>query len=363
MTSLDPLLSRLAEHLRPDLDEPTFQTLALDVFAMQFARLEPYRRLCEQRGATPDTVQTWQDIPAVPVAAFKTLPLHVAPPQETFRSSGTSGGRRSVHYHPFPDLYRQVVDATFPQYCMADLHKDDAPSVGAEGAPPFLALIPPRQQVADSSLGFMVDHIMKRFGAADSVYAFGPDGVELEKADAWCQGRRQDGRPGLILATSFALAHWLDHLDERDVRHVLPDDTTLFDTGGFKGKTRELSREELAAQIELRLSIPPRHTVREYGMTELTSQFYTCLGGDGMTFVGPPWLRAQLLDPITFRPVENGTSGLLAILDLANVGSVLHVLTQDVGVAHGDGFRLLGRASGAELRGCSLTVEEITRNP
>lgn len=363
MTSLDLLLSRLAAHLHPGLDEPTFQSLALDVFALQFARLEPYRRLCEQRQATPDTVHRWQDIPAVPVAAFKTLPLHVAPPEEIFRSSGTTGGRRSVHYHPFPDLYRQVVDATFPQYCLADLPEDDTLSGGAEDTPPFLALIPPRQQVTDSSLGFMVDHVMKRFGGADSVYAFGPDGVELEEADAWCQRRRQDGRPGLILATSFALAQWLDHLDEQDVQHLLPNGTTLFDTGGFKGKTRELSREELAAQVEGRLSIPPRRTVREYGMTELTSQFYTRLGGDGLTFVGPPWLRAQLLDPITFRPVEDGATGLLAILDLANVGSVMHVLTQDVGVAHGDGFRLLGRASGAELRGCSLTVEEITQNP
>lgn len=359
MTPLDMLIPHLSQHLLPDLDEATFRTLALEVFALQFAQLEPYRRLCEQRQATPDTITAWQDIPAVPVAAFKTLPLHVAPPQEVFRSSGTTGGRRSVHYHPFPDLYRQVVDATFPEYCMATWmtgHSGD----GTRNAPPFLALVPPRRQVDDSSLGFMVDHVMRRFGGTDSVYAFGSAGVDSAVANAWCRRRRQDGRTGLILATSFALAHWLDALTENETRHVLPSGTTLFDTGGFKGRTRELSREELSAQIEDRLSIPPRHTVREYGMTELTSQFYTRPGGDGITFVGPPWLRVQLLDPLTSRPVEDGAPGLIAIMDLANVGSVLHVLTQDLGVAQGNGFRLLGRASGAELRGCSLTVEELT---
>lgn len=359
MTSLDSLMPRLSKQLHPNLDEIHFQSLALEIFAMQFAQLEPYRRLCEQRERTPTTVTAWQDIPAVPVAAFKTLRLHVAPPREVFRSSGTTGGRRSVHYHPFPDLYRHVVDSTFPEYCLADLIDSNVhDEAGAH--PPFLALVPPRQQVADSSLGFMVDHVMQRFGGADSAYAFGPGGVETGIADAWCRRRQEDGRPGLILATSFALAQWLDEMAEQEVRHSLPPDTTLFDTGGFKGRTRELSREELAAHIEDRLAIPAHRTVREYGMTELTSQFYTQSARDGITFVGPPWLRAQLLDPITFRPVDHGTPGLLSILDLANAGSVLHVLTQDLGVAHGEGFRLLGRASGAELRGCSLTVEELT---
>jgi len=101
--------------------------------------------------------------------------------------------------------------------------------------------------------------------------------------------------------------------------------------------------------------------VREYGMTELTSQFYTGVlrGGDADVFVGPPWLKARILDPVTLREAPAGKPGLVAVFDLANLGSAVHLLVEDVGIAGGGGLRLLGRACGAELRGCSLTVETL----
>lgn len=361
MTPFETLAQRVSQHLLPDLDEATFNDLALEVYRFHVAHLAPYRRLCESRQAMPETVKTWRDIPPVPVAAFKTLPLHLAPPREVFRSSGTTGGRRSVHYHPLPEIYRQVIDATFPAFCLRGLAAPDTDAAAADLGIPFLSLVPSRRQAADSSLGFMIDHVMRRHGGHDSQYAFGPHGVDTDAADAWCERRRQDGRPGLILATSFALVQWLDALAARRRQWRLPPGSAVFDTGGSKGKTRQVSRRELHGLITRHLALPPRRVVREYGMTELTSQFYTrsLAAGDEDTFVGPPWLRGHVLDPVTLRPVQGETPGLLAILDLANVGSVLHVLTQDRGVAHGDGFRLLGRASGAELRGCSLTVEEL----
>jgi hypothetical protein len=101
--------------------------------------------------------------------------------------------------------------------------------------------------------------------------------------------------------------------------------------------------------------------VREYGMAELTSQCYTgaLLGDDPDLFVAPHWVRVRLLDPETLEEVPAGAPGLVCLFDLGNLGSALHVLTEDLGVAEGDGFRLLGRAAGAELRGCSLVVEEL----
>jgi len=103
--------------------------------------------------------------------------------------------------------------------------------------------------------------------------------------------------------------------------------------------------------------------VREYGMTELTSQFYTAAlaGGDPELFLAPHWARVRILDPATLEEAAPGTPGLVAIFDLANLGSAVHLLTEDLGVADDDGFRLLGRAPGAELRGCSLTAEEMSR--
>jgi hypothetical protein len=210
----------------------------------------------------------------------------------------------------------------------------------------------------------MADHILSRWGSPESAIAFGPRGVEATKARSWAAARQREGRPVLILATAFALAQWLEALERVDLRFRLPPGTALFETGGFKGRTTELSRHDLLARIRTWLGVPPESVVREYGMTELTSQCYTraLLGGDPDLFVAPHWVRVRVLDPETLEEAAAGSPGLLAVFDLANLGSAVHLLTEDLGVAEGEGFRLLGRAAGAELRGCSLVVEEL-RSP
>jgi hypothetical protein len=346
------ILDRVTRFLTaPEAD--FFEDLALAAFAYQFERIEPYRRLCERRGTTPETVRDWRQIPPVPAAAFKTLTLAAEPAVEVFRSSGTTGGeeQRSVHHHPFPDLYRRVIDASFPRFCLP------------YGGPlPILSLIPTREQLPDSSLSFMADHILARYGSPESLTAFGSRGVEAAKARSWAGARQREGKPVLVLATAFALAQWLDALADRlGLKFRLPAGSAIFETGGFKGRTTELTRGELLSRVHEWLGVPPDFVVREYGMSELTSQFYTrvLLGGDPDLFVVPHWVRVRLLDPETLEEVPAGTPGLVAVFDLANLGSAVHLLTEDLGVAEGDGFRLVGRATGAELRGCSLVVEEL----
>lgn len=340
--------------------EEDFRELALAAFAFGYERIEPFRALCDRRGATPAAVDDWRAVPAVPAAAFRTLVLAAAPAIEVFRSSGTSRGGgaggagdedgRSVHHHPFPDLYRRVIDATFPDHCLPG------------GVPaPLLSLIPPREQLPDSSLSFMIDRVLTRFGAAGSAVAIGPRGVDLPVLRSWLSARQRDRRPGVILATAFALAQALERLERTDLRFRLPAGTVAFETGGFKGRRRELSRGELLAAVEERLGIPGSQVVREYGMTELTSHCYTRVlaGGDPDLFVPPPWMRVRILDPASLAEAPAGATGLIAVFDLANLGSALHLLTEDLGRAETGGFRLLGRAAGAELRGCSLAVEEL----
>ncbi|HBL31803.1 MAG TPA: hypothetical protein DD490_33690 [Acidobacteria bacterium] len=334
-----------------------FEELALAAFAFQFERIAPYRRLCEGRGLTPAAVTDWRQIPLVPAAAFKSLELAAAPAVEVFRSSGTSAGEevRSVHHHPYPDLYRQVIDASFARFCL--------PHLPAGSRLPALSLIPTREQLPDSSLSFMADHVLARHGSPESATAFGPRGVDVVRARSWAGARQREGRPVLVLATAFALVQWLDGLDRLDLRFRLPPGSVLFETGGFKGRVAEVRREELLQRTAERLGIPAGQVVREYGMTELTSQCYTraLFGEDPDIFVAPPWVRVRILDPETLEEAPEGQPGLIAVLDLANVGSALHLLTEDLGVRAGDGFRLLGRAAGAELRGCSLVVEELRR--
>jgi len=339
------------------LDHPdpgSFQSLALAAFTHQYRNVEAYRRLCDARGLLPGSIHTWQEIPLVPAAAFKTVPLAAGPTRITFRSSGTTRGsrHRSVHFQPFPDLYRKVIDLSFPGPCLPG----PAPV-------PILALVPPLRHAPDSSLSFMVDHILSRFGSPTSETAFGLRGVCSEDATAWVEAAAERGEPVLVLSTAFALLHWLDHLEAQRKTLRLPEGSTLFETGGFKGRSREITRPELLSQVEKTLGVPPQRIVREYGMTELSSQFYTHVlaGEDEDLFHGPPWTRVRILDPETLDEAPEGSPGLITVLDLANLGSALHVMTEDLGVAEGPGFRLLGRAAGADLRGCSLTVEELAR--
>ncbi|HKV08310.1 MAG TPA: hypothetical protein VJ725_09245 [Thermoanaerobaculia bacterium] len=346
------ILDRISRFLTAPAAD-SFEDLALAAFAFQLEHIPPYRRMCEGRGLNSGNVSDWRQIPPVPTAAFKTLELAAAPAVEVFRSSGTTGEARSVHHHPFPDLYRQVIDASFPRFCL--------PYAGPGGKLPILSLVPTREQLPDSSLSFMADHVLARYGTPESATAFGARGVEVAKARSWAGGRQREGRPVLVFATAFALAQWLDGLERQDLRFRLPAGSAVFETGGFKGRVTETSREDLVARLGAWLNVPPEFVVREYGMTELTSQCYTraLLGGDPGLFVAPHWVRVRVLDPETLTELPAGKPGLLSVFDLGNLGSAIHVLTEDLGVAEGDGFRLLGRAAGAELRGCSLVVEEL----
>ncbi len=343
------LVERVARFVQSP-DPEAFEDLARRAFAFQYERVEPFRELCDRRSATPATVASWRDVPAVPTLAFKSLELAAAPAVEIFRSSGTRGERRSVHHHPYPDLYRAVIDATFPEALLARLER-----------PPMLSLVPTREALPDSSLSFMADHVLARFAADGSTTAFGARGLDSKAARSWLAARQRDRRPAAILATALALAALLAALERLDLRFRLPAGSRVFETGGFKGKRREIGRGELLARLAERLAVPPARVVREYGMTELTSHFYTRVlaGGDPDLFVPPPWTRIRVLDPATLDEAAPGAVGLLAVFDLANLGSAVHVLTEDLASAEGGGFRLAGRAAGAELRGCSLAAEEL----
>jgi hypothetical protein len=346
------LVERVAEFIA-DPGRGRFDELALAAFAYQVERIEPYRRLCAARGALPTAVTDWRRVPPVPAAAFKSLDLAAAPAVLVFRSSGTTGGpeARSVHRHPFPELYRRAIDASFPESCLP-----------APPPVPMLSLVPTRDEAPESSLAFMIDHVLARWGAPGSLAAAGPRGVEAARARSWAAARQRDRRPALVLGTSLSLLQWTEALARQDLRFRLPAGSAVFDTGGFKGRSREVAPEELYARLEERLGVPRGRVVREYGMTELTSQLYTraLSGGDPGLFVSPHWVRVRVLDPESLDEAPPGSPGLVAVFDLANLGSAVHLLTEDLGAVEPGGLRLLGRAAGAELRGCSQMAEELT---
>jgi len=398
----DELAGRLSDADWSSWSEAELERRAMAAFAHQFASCAPYRAFCEARGVTPVTVAAWQDVPAVPATAFKFFDFVSAGPAggssgALFRTSGTTRGpeRRGRHHVTRLDLYRASLLEPFRRALLPELppgasDRPAGPPAPAEsqttarrgqprggqagdgqpkGGEPkrralFVSLIPSPDDAPDSSLSFMV-------GAAAEVLASEVHWL-VDRSGRWRAGARapltraleearQAGAPILVLGTALAFAHVVDGEDE--ALGDLPETARAMETGGFKGARRSVSREELYAGIEAATGIPRGRIVNEYGMTELLSQLYEPVLARGPEAVGlhvaPPWLRVRALDPTSLEPVAEGEDGILAFFDLANLGSVCHVLTEDVGALEGGRLRLRGRAAGAEPRGCSRAMDEL----
>jgi hypothetical protein len=339
-----------------DAGSGRFEALALEIFAHQFAGCAAFRRYCLSRGGTPDTVADWRAIPPVPIVAFKHADLCCGPPVRTFLSSGTTAGPANRSRHLLPDLrlYHESALAGMRQFLLPDLPRGRLVSV-----------IHRVEDLPDSSLAQMVSWAMAAFGTDDSICTIGPDGIDLDAFIAALRASERDGQPLVLLATTAALVHVLDRCRERGVTFRLPHGSRLMDTGGDKGAPRRLSRNGLLHAVWHAFAIPGYFCVNEYGMAELSSQFYDSVVADRVhgrhrprRKLGPHWVRTLVLDAETLAPVEPGRSGLLCHIDLANAGTAAAVLSEDVGYQVLDGFQLLGRVPGAEARGCSLTAAQ-----
>lgn len=345
----------LAYIARPEPER--FGALALAVFAHQFERVPAYRAACERRGATPMTVTDWRQIPPVPTLAFKRHDFCCAPAERVFLTSGTTRGPERRGRHPMPDLrlYRAAALAGLRRFVVPDV--DDIRIV---------SLIPSAREQPHSSLAQMVAWALEAFGTPDSVECVRGPHFDLEACVSALRRSEADGQPVCVMTTTAALVRLLDHCAARGLRFRLPHGSRLMDTGGAKGAPRVLSRRGLLHACWRTFAIPGYFVVNEYGMTELSSQAYDNVIRDRVAGrlttrakVTPPWMRTRILDPATLAEVPAGARGLLCHTDLANAGSALCVLTEDVGCRTGEGFEIVGRVAGAEARGCSLALADL----
>jgi hypothetical protein len=353
------LLSVIARGAHAPLDDAELDALALGVFAHQYACNAPYRAYCDRRGATPETVRGWADVPAVPTDAFKAAPLVCGDPAAaaaTFRTSGTTQGSERRGTHVVPDL--ALYDAALRSGFSAHLLPDSARLR-------ILSLVPSPEELPDSSLSHMIGEVMRDFAAEGSGwFVDAAGGIATHRLRDALRQAEADGEPVCIPGTAFAFVHWLDALAAAGERFHLPEGSRVMDTGGFKGRSREVTREELYAAIHDRLGVAPAWCVNEYGMTEMSSQFYDGAAGSAAAPAerlhhSPAWVRTQAADPETLRPLPHGETGVLRHWDLANLNSVMAIQTADLGFTTPDGFRVLGRARGAEARGCSIAMDEL----
>lgn len=335
--------------------EAEFNTLALEVFSLQVRHNAALRGWLRARGGAMEKLRSWREIPPVPVAAFKELDVTALPAEArttVFHSSGTTGQKPSRHFHSAESL--RLYEASLRPWFWRHLWPE------GEGELRQIVLTPTPAQLPHSSLVHMFATIAGPGGAecfVGAVDAGGTWSVHFDEALRRLRAAATSSAPVMLLGTAFSFVHLLDHLAAGDIRVPLPAGSRVLETGGYKGRSRTMPKEELHAEITRRLGVPASHIACEYGMSELSSQAYDTAvparAGRARRFRFPPWARAVVVSPETGAEVGEGETGLLRIYDLANVWSALAVQTEDLGVRRGDGFELLGRAAEAEPRGCS----------
>lgn len=308
-----------------------FEDIALRVFRFQVAHNPVYRAFVAHLKVDIPGVQSLSQIPFLPISFFKDHEVRTGQwtPQHVFTSSATTGTGVSRHYVHRLDFYLRHATRCFEHFFgpLTNYH--------------FFALLPSYLEREGSSLIAMIDHFIKASGSAYSGYYL-YDGDRLVRD----MKAVSDNRKKILWGVSYAL---LDLAEQ----HPGAIDAMVFETGGMKGRRKEIVRDELHTTLEQAFAVRPVYS--EYGMTELLSQAYT---RGGPLFHCPPWMRVvgrDLTDPLT-RGLLNETAGI-NIIDLANLHSVAFLETQDLGKVFADGtFEVLGRADNSDVRGCNLLV-------
>jgi hypothetical protein len=344
-----------------ELSDAAFGALALRIFAFQLRANEPYARYCAAQGVTLEAMPAdWHGIPPVPAAAFKeatlaTFDTAATPGSLVFQSSGTTTGAGGRHYMENAKLYDAALLAGFDHFMLPDHLRLR-----------YLNLVPDPKLAPQSSLGYMAGKVAASRGDGNPAWYINGDAINVEAFVADVQSAIEHDRPLCIITTAFALVQLLDVLYERGHYFALPTGSRIMETGGFKGRSRSVQRAELYYRTCERFGATLGAVVAEYGMTELTSQYYDVVLLQGLLEMhteprykqAPTWLRTRVVgaDGLT---LPNGTVGALVHVDLANRSSCVAVQTEDLGAQFDEGMILIGRERGAELRGCSLAAEDL----
>ncbi|MDL5055763.1 hypothetical protein QQ056_19735 [Oscillatoria laete-virens NRMC-F 0139] len=338
MNPLDPQI--IAAIQSESFPEEKFHSLAQEIFAHQYAHNLPYRRYCDSLGKTPGQIARWQDIPAVPQVAFKEFALATFPVDKAvkiFHTSGTTTQTPGKHYLDTLELYEIS--------CLEGYHRTFAQMAPGN----FAILAPPAQMAPHSSLSHMLDTWAAQFASRGAFFFWDANGLMTGPFVDAMKMAADFREPVFVMGTAFAFVHLIDALTQRGEPLTLPPGSLVMETGGYKGKSRELAKPALYEAITNALGVPDDRIWNEYGMTELGAQFYA-RGAEGAHHA-PPWARVQIVSPGTGEEVPVGGMGLVRVCDLTNRGSVFAIQTEDAAVRLEAGFKLLGRVT---LRGAGL---------
>ena len=313
--------------------ETEFEDLALQVFKFQFENNRVYRSFCDLLYIHPSDIKLLEDIPFLPIQFFKT---HIvlstkAPMQTTFASSGTTGNATSKHVVTNLEIYKQSFEKGFKHF------------YGNIEDYVVLALLPSYLERCGSSLIYMVDAFIKKSNHVESGFYLN----NLSELKDTLIRLDSQGKKVLLIGVSFALLDLVES-HQFNLKHSI-----VMETGGMKGRRKELIRDELHNILKQGFGVETIHS--EYGMTELLSQAYS--KGNGI-FNCPNWMRIltrDTEDALSMQP--KGKAGGINVIDLANSNSCSFIATQDLGRVYENGsFEIIGRFDNSDIRGCNLMV-------
>ena len=318
--------------------ESDFRQICLETFCYQYENVEIYRKFVDFLNINPSEIDEVEKIPFLPIEMFKnhTITDQRKNPDLYFQSSGTTQMNLSKHWIADENLYQQSIYTSFEQF------------IGRPEDYVFLGLLPSYLEKQNSSLIYMVDFLMKKSGKTENGY-FLYNHEELFKL---LDQLSSENKKVILFGVSFALLDYLDFCTSQKLKHSNTQKLTVIETGGMKGRKEEMTKDELLKILQTGLGTDRIYS--EYSMTELLSQAYSM--GENI-YESPNWMRVLVRnteDPFSY--VEEGRTGAINIIDLANIHSCSFIATQDLGKVTGVKFQVLGRIDHSDIRGCSLLV-------
>jgi len=310
--------------------EQEFNDISLQIFRYQYEHNKIYQQFVNYLGVNINNIDHFKKIPFLPIEFFKSHKVYSSnsKPQTEFHSSGTTGSLTSKHFVADLNIYEESFTKGF------ELFYENPRDMR------ILALLPSYLEQGNSSLVYMVDHLIKQSQFPES-------GFYLNHSDKLAKILNEKNTPTILLGVTYAL---LDLVEKYEINNP---NLIVMETGGMKGRRKEMIREDLHKTLTKHFNVNSIHS--EYGMTELLSQAYS--KGEGK-FNTPPWMKVLIRD--TNDPLSllgNNKTGGINVIDLANIYSCSFIATQDLGKLHHDNsFEVLGRFDTSDIRGCNLMV-------
>jgi hypothetical protein len=347
---VDPIFERVRSFIGSAGASEAFDRLAVDVIGYQLDLVPAWRRL---QGKLPKRVDPAHVRPFPAELYKREIRMDGPPPTHTFETSGTGSGRPGRVGYTRADL--DLMDLAIRSNAARFLFPD------GPGKTCVLVLAPDPRTRPGIIMSYGMQRLIESFSIEGGEFLFGERGPDVSAFVDRIQSACRDGLPLTLIGASFGFVHLMETLGEQGTVFRLPPGSRLMDAGGYKGRSRALSRADFRDGVERCFGIGPDQQTNLLGMTELGSQFYDHVVGRPADTTprkqNPPWTRTWAVDPGTLNPQPPGGAGLLVHLDLANLHHPAFLLTQDLGRCFDDGFEIEGRVQGAEARGCSLAMD------